>query len=298
VAASDGSISVTRLVGIEFLVGHDVAPPTIRPLIEERLGAADETAFEWSDLVGASLHPRERAALDHPGQLRLVDLDGKEGSDPAHLPFEVGGHVVVVDEQEVRFAAPFPERRDVFQEPGVLEPPREERVLVVDIRQAARAEVDAFPRGTHGEIRRDVLPHAPHVVVHRHEDVAPVAVHRDVRRVRDHGIPSAGVCVLSARRCVCASRRSSNTSTGSKRASSHGAITITGPGAPSGNISVFTIVCIHVVPHLEGVHTNTSPGRGTKFCHRRLSETIVRYSRTRENVYAGGPAWMSAHIAR
>ena len=103
----------------------------------------------------------------------------------------------------------------------------------------------------------------------------------------NHGIPSAGVCVLSVRRCVCASRRSSNTSTGSKRASSHGAITITGPGAPLGNISVFTIVCIHVVPHLEGVHTKTSPGRWTKCSQRRLSATIVLYSRTRENVYPG-----------
>ena len=100
-------------------------------------------------------------------------------------------------------------------------------------------------------------------------------------------MPSAGVCVLIARRCVCASRRSSNTSTGSNRASSHGAMTITGPGAPSGNISAFTIVCIHVVPHLDGVHTKTSPGRWTKCSHRRLSETSVRYSPHARNATPG-----------
>ena len=39
-----------------------------------------------------------------------------------------------------------------------------------------------------------------------------------------HGMPSAGVCVLIARRCVCASRRATTTSIGSNRASIHGAI--------------------------------------------------------------------------
>ena len=39
-----------------------------------------------------------------------------------------------------------------------------------------------------------------------------------------------------------------------------------------------TIVCIHVVPHFAGVHTNTSPARGVNRDHRRLSEMMLRYS--------------------
>src|SRR6202035_1464148 len=94
-------------------------------------------------------------------------------------------------------------------------------------------------------------------------------------------MPSAAVCVLTERRWVCASRRATTTSTGSKRASIHGAISVTGPGAsPFGNNRLLTIVCIHVVPHFGGVHTKISPGREVKYSHRRLSETTVRYSRS------------------
>src|SRR4051794_11055 len=68
------------------------------------------------------------------------------------------------------------------------------------------------------------------------------------------------------------------TSTGSKRASSHGLMMLTTSGAPSGKSTVATIVCIHVVPALGGVHTKMSPGRCTNRSHRELSETGVLYS--------------------
>jgi hypothetical protein len=88
----------------------------------------------------------------------------------------------------------------------------------------------------------------------------------------NHGIPSAGVCVLMHRRWVCASSRARTESIGSKRLSSHGAMCITGPGAsPSGKSSATTMVCIQVVPHFGGVHTKMSPARPSKSAQRRLS---------------------------
>jgi hypothetical protein len=40
-----------------------------------------------------------------------------------------------------------------------------------------------------------------------------------------------------------------------------------------------TIACIQVVPFFAGVQTKMSPGRCSKSAHRRLSETMCRYSR-------------------
>ena len=82
-------------------------------------------------------------------------------------------------------------------------------------------------------------------------------------------------------------------SIGLNRASSHGAISTAGPGAPSGNSSAATIVCIHVVPHFGGVHTKMSPGRETKRCHRRLSKMMLRYSRSIGRSTASTPTYTS-----
>src|SRR5215510_2486570 len=70
-------------------------------------------------------------------------------------------------------------------------------------------------------------------------------------------------------------------SIGSASNSIHGERSRTGPGAsPSGQRRLATIVCIQVVPHLGGVQTKTSPGRGSKPAQRRLSATAVRYGRS------------------
>ena len=88
----------------------------------------------------------------------------------------------------------------------------------------------------------------------------------------NHGMPSAGVCVLIERRCVCASSRAIISSIGVNSASSQGATVMTGPGeSPSGKIRLFTIVWVQVVPHFDGVHTKMSSGRGVKRAQRRLS---------------------------
>ncbi len=105
-----------------------------------------------------------------------------------------------------------------------------------------------------------------------------------------HGIPSAGVCVFTTLRWVCASRRATTSSIGSKRASSHGEIAQSElPIVPLGSRISATIACIQVVPHFGGVHTKTSSGRAAKRFQRRLSDTTLRYSRSMGRSTASPP---------
>ena len=61
-------------------------------------------------------------------------------------------------------------------------------------------------------------------------------------------------------------------------ASIHGEIPFTiVPGkSPSGHSRFATIVCIHVVPHFDGVQTKMSSSRGSKPAQRALSITALR----------------------
>src|SRR5439155_14357392 len=90
----------------------------------------------------------------------------------------------------------------------------------------------------------------------------------------------AGVWVFMKRRWVCAASVACISAAGVRFISIHGLIASTGPGGSLvGQSRLATIACVHVVPHLAGVHTKTSPGRGTKPSQRAVSSTAERYWR-------------------
>ena len=91
------------------------------------------------------------------------------------------------------------------------------------------------------------------------------------------GSPSSGVCVLTNRRCRCASSRANTSSTGSTRWSTHGDNVVNGAGR-SGvpRTSSAQIICIHVVPDFERVEMTMSPSRNGKPDQRVLSSSDDR----------------------
>ena len=63
--------------------------------------------------------------------------------------------------------------------------------------------------------------------------------------------------------------------------SSHGEIELIGaPRSVRSRSSIPTIICIHVVPHFDGVEITTSSGRNANRSHRALSAMKPRYRRT------------------
>jgi hypothetical protein len=64
--------------------------------------------------------------------------------------------------------------------------------------------------------------------------------------------------------------------------SSHGEIELIGsPRSVRSSSSIPTIICIHVVPHFDGVEMITSSGLNSKRSHRALSAMKPRYRRMR-----------------
>src|SRR5215471_14155816 len=69
--------------------------------------------------------------------------------------------------------------------------------------------------------------------------------------------------------------------------SSHGDSSVNGRGrSASPKISSAQIICIQVVPHLEGVEITMSPGRNSKPSHRALSANHDRYRRLVSAMFA------------
>src|SRR3954466_5470600 len=83
------------------------------------------------------------------------------------------------------------------------------------------------------------------------------------------------------RRWVCAFRIAKVSSSLWISMSSHGEIRLSGaPSSTRSSTSIPTIVCIHVVPHFDGVEMTTSSGRSSNRFQRSLSEMNPEYRRT------------------
>ena len=93
-------------------------------------------------------------------------------------------------------------------------------------------------------------------------------------------MPSSGVCVLMNRRWVCDASNSNTLSTFSVWMSTQGDNRVSGAGS-SGvwKTSSAHCICIHVVPHFDGVEMTMSSSRNSKPSHRRLSMITFRYRR-------------------
>ncbi len=276
--------SSTTVKAVEdFVVGQHRTPAAIGALVQEGVRAANELSIE----VGGGFrapppHRFEGAPLDLVLPASLVNLDPKERSHPAHLRIQVTLHVVVVNEQHVRLTAVRPEGRDVLEPLWVLiDTPREEHVHVINRRRRRTgAEIDAVLQQAPDQVGQLFDSQVTQMVLERHDRIPTVPPHHDVTHGRmpgnsiGHGVGLEGSAVRLRL------EQSDDLVDRLEAASNQGAISITGPGAPSGKSSVATIACIHVVPHFAGVHTTMSPGRKAKRSQRRLSDITLRYSRS------------------
>src|SRR5207247_2023512 len=102
--AAEGRIEPRRglLVELEVVRRQEVAPAPVRPLEEEALGPAFEDHLHAPLALRFVAHRVELRAPDELGPEFLVDLDAEEVGDAPHLAVEIGLHVRVMDEQDVR----------------------------------------------------------------------------------------------------------------------------------------------------------------------------------------------------
>ena len=247
----------------KLVVGEHTPPAVVRTLVEEGIGSADEGQERRRSRRSAPSSPRTcttpRGAATALRRSRCRGSRRRGASCPRGRPscrrsartarwVRRGGARTTRCGRRAAFARRHQAKNSWMSSTGG---------------KPASAEVDAVASAVDDEICDQVGIQVRHVVVERHERVAAVASDHDVRRFGEPG-DAVGRCVGLDAAAMRSARRAgaSTTSIGSNRASIHGAMCVTGPGAsPSGKSSATTIVCIHVVPHFGGVQTKMSPGR-------------------------------------
>jgi hypothetical protein len=91
------------LVFLTFLLRQDLAPASIRALVDEGLCATiPEGSAQGHTLRGMLLHICETTVLQHSLPARLINRDLQEGSDLPHLPGHVGFKLCEMDQTHIR----------------------------------------------------------------------------------------------------------------------------------------------------------------------------------------------------
>src|SRR5262245_21425291 len=100
---------------VDLFGGEQRVALTRFSLPEERAAVFENARLVGREMVGPGPHVRERGRLDQPWPYAGRHLDAEPGRDPPHLAIEVGGEVVVVHEQYVRFGSAPPRVGEVPQ---------------------------------------------------------------------------------------------------------------------------------------------------------------------------------------